>query len=146
MTVIRGRHELKALSPTAFFADDIEGARFVFERDASGRVKGFTFEGGEGSDLHRRLAVPAPSLSGNTEFRLKGHEDATYVTLAGAFNGWKPAQTYFGRESDDSVCRIDRAPGTYQYKFVDGDWIVDPGNPTTAHDGRGNTNSVMVKK
>ena len=47
----------------------------------------------------------------------------------------------------DSVCRIDRAPGTYQYKFVvDGDWIVDPGNPTTAHDGRGNTNSVMVKK
>jgi CubicO group peptidase (beta-lactamase class C family) len=141
------RTELMPLSPTTFFNEEMQGARFTFEKDATGKVAGFTFNGGGGPETHRKIALPPPSLKGNTEFRLKGHKHASIVTLAGAFNGWNHAQIYFGREGDDWVCRIDLAPGKYQYKFlVDGDWIQDPGNPVTEGDGHGNTNSVIVKK
>jgi CubicO group peptidase (beta-lactamase class C family) len=142
----QGPHELKALSPTTFFDENLEGARFSFEKDATGAITGFTFSDGSRSETHRRLALPEPSLRGNTEFRLKGYPDAAIVALAGSFNGWRQSTTLFGREGGEWVCRVDLPPGTHEYKFiVDGDWMLDPANSKTQGDGRGNVNSVLVK-
>ena len=92
-------------------------------------------------------SLPAPSLTGNTTFRLKGHQGAKVVALAGTFNNWESSTTLFARVEDEWLSRIDLASGTYQYKFVvDGQWITDPSNPDTKKDGSGNVNSVLVKR
>ena len=99
------------------------------------------------AELLRQKAIPPPkpSLAGNSTFRLKGFENASVVALAGNFNNWNPRQLFFGKENGQWVCRIDLAPGKYLYKFiVDGEWILDPANPTSEGDGNGNTNSVLV--
>jgi 1,4-alpha-glucan branching enzyme len=77
---------------------------------------------------------------------LKGYAGAKVVNLAGTFNDWKPAAIVCGKEQGEWLCRVDLRPGKYFYKFiVDGNWILDPANPATEPDGRGNTNSVLVK-
>jgi hypothetical protein len=103
---------------------------------------------GSGTPLRESAAkeeLPAASLKGNTTFRLKGYQGARLVTLSGAFNNWNPSTTVFARGRGEWLCRIDLAPGKHQYKFVvDGQWIVDPGNPNTEEDSSGNVNSVLV--
>ena len=95
----------------------------------------------------RAVPAPQPSLMGNTTFKLKGFEDADTVTLAGTFNGWKPKQLFFGRENGQWVCRIDLVAGKHLYKIVvDGEWLLDPENPSKEEDGSGNTNSVLTKE
>ena len=95
----------------------------------------------------RKLVLPPASLKGNTTFRLKGYPGARVVAVAGSFNEFNQSQLICGREADEWVCRIDLAPGKYTYKFViDGDWILDPDNPSTEDDERGFTNSVVVVK
>ncbi len=84
------------------------------------------------------------SMSGNTEFRLKGFPHATVVALAGSFNGWNTASTIFGKAGDVWICRIDLKPGTYEYKYVvDGEWMTDPENERVAGSG-GFVNSVIT--
>ena len=122
-----------------------------FNRDAKGLVENVTIEGAATPDRKsltaKRLVLPPASLKGNTVFRLKGHSDARVVAVAGTFNNWNQSQMLFGKEGDGWVCRIDLAPGKYTYKFIiDGDWILDPDNPTTEDDERGFTNSVLVVK
>lgn len=91
--------------------------------------------------------LPAPSLKGNAEFRLKSYPGARSVTLAGDFNNWSKTAAVFGKEGDDWVCRINLKPGIYRYKFVvDSKWITDPANPDTETDNMNNTNSVRVVK
>jgi hypothetical protein len=69
------------------------------------------------------------------------------VALAGTFNEFNQSQLICGKEADGWICRVDLAPGKYTYKFViDGDWILDPDNPSTEDDERGFTNSVIVVK
>jgi len=129
------------------FADEVGGAPMTFNRDDEGNVVSlsFTYEGEPFNA--RRVQLPPPSLRGNTTFRLKGHEDATIVVVAGSFNVWNQSQLVFGREGNDWVCRIDLDPGVYQYKFiVDGDWLLDPSNPDTAEDEAGNVNNVLEVK
>jgi hypothetical protein len=126
------------------FADEVGGAPVTFNRDDEGKVVSlnFTYEGEPFTA--RRVELPPPSLKGNTTFRLKGHEDASVVVLAGSFNAWNQSQLVFGREGSDWVCRIDLDPGVYQYKFIlDGDWLLDPSNPDTAEDEAGNVNNVL---
>lgn len=99
---------------------------------------------GETEVSARRLELPAPTITGNTTFVLKGYPNARIVALAGSFNDWNQSQTLFAREADRWVCRIDLPQGRYGYKFVvDGAWITDPGNPETEDDGHGNYNSVL---
>ncbi len=112
-----------------------------FNRGEKGNVTSFTiqapylFDGR--SVTPRKLALPSPSLKGNTTFKLKGYPDARVVALAGTFNNWNQSQLLFAREGDGWVCRIDLAPGKYEYKFiVDGNWITDLSNPTTEDDGK----------
>jgi hypothetical protein len=131
----------------ATFTDELEGTPVTFSRDDEGKVVSlaFTYEGEPYTA--RRVELPAPSLRGSTTFRLKGHDDASIVVLAGSFNEWNQSQLVFGREGGEWVCRIDLDPGVYRYKFiVDGDWLLDPSNPDTAEDEAGNVNNVLEVK
>lgn len=142
------RIEMAAVSPVEFFDVDQPEGRFKFQKDEKGVVTGMLISGlGPPPETARRLELPAPSLAGNTTFRLAGFENSKIVTLAGTFNNWNQAATICGRENNVWVCRIDLAPGRYTYKFVvDGTWMTDPANVQTEDDGRGNTNSVFVKE
>jgi hypothetical protein len=127
------------------FTDEVEGAPYIFNQDEEGKIVSLTFEF-EGSSYTAQLTpLPAPSLKGNTTFRLKGYADASLVVLAGSFNDWNQSQLIFGREGGEWVCRIDLQPGRYTYKIiVDGNWILDPANPDTEDDAYGNQNSVLL--
>jgi hypothetical protein len=128
----------------ASFTDEIEGTPVRFNFDEEGRVAGlaFRYEGEEFTA--RRVELPPPSLKGNTAFRLKGHPEAQIVALAGSFNDWNQSQLLFAREGDEWVCRLDLDPGVYTYKFVvDGNWLLDPSNPSTQEDEAGNLNNVL---
>ena len=127
------------------FIDEIAGTPCAFSKDESGKVVSLTFvyEGTEYTA--QRVVLPAPSLKGNTTFKLRGYAHANLVVLAGTFNNWDQSQYVFGREGDEWVCRIDLEPGKHAYKFiVDGNWILDPGNAVTEEDAAGNVNSVLV--
>ncbi|MFO0725923.1 MAG: DUF1592 domain-containing protein [Myxococcota bacterium] len=84
----------------------------------------------------RRTFLYAPSTSHST------------VLVAGSFNGWAstaaagawPMQQSGGRW----ILKHDLPLGRYEYKLiVDGNWITDPGNSSTAPDGFGGQNSVL---
>jgi dienelactone hydrolase len=103
--------------------------------------------GAEVALLHdRALPPPTPSMIGNTTFRLRGHNTARVVALAGSFNGWDSQHYLCGQESGDWVCRVDLPPGKYLYQFVvDDEWINDPANPQLEDSGNGGSASVIVK-
>ena len=129
------------------FNDEVAGTPVRFDFDEAGRPVSLTFVYEGEPFTARRVELPAPSLKGNTTFRLKGHGEASVVALAGSFNNWNQSQLLFGREGDEWVCRLDLDPGVYQYKFiVDGDWLLDPSNPETAEDEAGNVNNVVEVK
>ncbi|HEV7859223.1 MAG TPA: hypothetical protein VGO91_11445 [Pyrinomonadaceae bacterium] len=127
------------------FTDELEGALYIFNQDEEGKIASVTFEFEGSSYTAQRVALPAPSLKGNTTFKLKGYADASLVVLAGSFNDWNQSQLIFGREGGEWVCRIDLQPGRYTYKIiVDGNWMLDPSNPDTDDDDYGNKNSVLL--
>jgi CubicO group peptidase (beta-lactamase class C family) len=141
-----GEFILLPVAKDEFVMEDDFAVRFIFNRDAAGQIDSYKFKVPRFERTLKRLTMPAPSLQGNTTFRLKGYEDAKIVNLAGTFNDWKPATIVCGRENAEWVCRLDLKPGKYLYKFiVDGNWIPDPANTTTEADERGNVNSVMIK-
>src|SRR5260370_3470320 len=144
------KRKLVSQSRDAFVVDDMD-IPVKFNRDAKGNIESLTIQTSmmfEGKSVSpRKLVLPPPSVKGNTTFRLKGYADAHVVALAGTFNNWNQSQLLFAREADEWQCRIDLAPGKYTYKFIiDGNWILDPSNPTTEDDERGFTNSVLVVK
>ncbi len=88
----------------------------------------------------------AKASKGNAEFKLKGYPNAKLITLAGSFNGWNAYRNFFVKQGDEWICRLDLPPGKYPYKIViDGDWILDPGNPETMEEN-GNKNSLFLVK
>ena len=144
------KSQLVAKSTDSFVSTTIN-VPITFDRDAKGIVQSLKIAQSPASGtklfIANKLTLPSPSLKGNTTFRLKGHPNARVVAVAGSFNEWNQSQVLCGKESDEWVCRMDLAPGKYTYKFIiDGDWIVDPANPETEDDERGNTNSVLVVK
>jgi hypothetical protein len=129
------------------FVDEVEGARYVFNKDDEGRIVSLTFPFEGESYTAQRVELPAPNLKGNTTFRLKGYADANVVALAGSFNNWNQSELICAHENDEWVCRVDLKPGSYTYKFiVDGNWTLDPANPNTIEDEAGNINSVTEVK
>ncbi len=141
-----GEFVLLPVAKDEFVMEDDFAVHFIFNRDAGGVVDSYKFKVPKFERTLKRVAIPAPSLQGNTTFRLKGYPDAKIVNLAGTFNDWKPSAIVCGKESAEWICRVELKPGKYLYKFiVDGNWITDPANSTTEADGRGNTNSVLVK-
>ncbi|HEV7375202.1 MAG TPA: serine hydrolase [Pyrinomonadaceae bacterium] len=130
-----------------FVMEDDFAVHFIFHRDQGGNVESYTFKVPHFERLSKRIVLFAPSLQGNTTFRLKGYPAAKIVNLAGTFNEWKPSSIVCGKEGAEWICRVELKPGKYLYKFiVDGHWITDPANPAIEDDGRGNTNSVIEKR
>ncbi|HLL17078.1 MAG TPA: hypothetical protein VK388_18605 [Pyrinomonadaceae bacterium] len=145
-TLVKKRR-LVATRSRRSFLDEIEGTRYTFNRDEEGRIASLTFQYEGSPYTARRVALPPPSLKGNTTFRLRGYPQARLVVLAGSFNNWNESQLLFAREGDEWVCRVDLAPNRYAYKFVvDGNWMLDPANPDTEEDEYGNLNSVLIVK
>lgn len=131
----------------ASFVDEVAGTPVRFRRDDEGRVAGVTFVHEGETYTARRVELPPPSLKGNTTFRLEGHPEASIVAVAGSFNNWNQSQFLFAREGDAWVCRLDLDPGVYTYKLVvDGNWLLDPANPSTQEDEAGNLNNVLEVK
>jgi CubicO group peptidase (beta-lactamase class C family) len=137
--------EMHPESESTFFIAREGVPAYSFVKDDGGNVTAVKRVWYGGTATGKRASLPAPSLSGNTTFRLKAHADALTVTLAGTFNNWNPRQTLCAREGADWVCRIDLAAGKYAYKFVvDNVWTLDPHNPERETDGQGNVNSVIT--
>lgn len=80
----------------------------------------------------------------NHEFKLNGNTNARRVTLSGTFNNWNESELRMQKNSTGWSLPVYLKDGTYEYKFlVDGNWITDPGNPSTRDDGKGNVNSYI---
>lgn len=127
------------------FSDSFGEFRFTSILDDQGRVVVLRLDSWGRNVIARKLALPKPSLTGSTTFRLKGHVNARVVAVAGTFNKWNQSQFLFARQGDGWECRVNLPPGTHQYKFiVDGNWLTDPSNPKMVHDERGFLNSLLT--
>jgi CubicO group peptidase (beta-lactamase class C family) len=141
------KHKVIALSDSEFLDEDLGDSHITFVKDEKGNISGINLESKVKKFGAKRITLPAPSLTGNTTFRLKAFPNAQIVVLAGSFNGWDQSQTVFAKEGDEWVCRINLTPGKHTYKFiVDGNWITDPANTVSEDDGNGNINSVLIVK
>jgi len=78
-------------------------------------------------------------------FQLSGFTNAKQVILAGSFNGWNEEKTKMVQQDGRWMIDMDLTAGKHYYKFiVDGNWMVDPANPLTEKDRKGNLNSVLM--
>jgi hypothetical protein len=145
-TLVKKRRLVPTRSRRSFL-DEIDGTRYTFNRDEEGRIISLTFQYEGSAYTAQKVALPPPSLKGNTTFKLKGYANARVVALAGSFNNWHESELLFAREGDGWVCRVELTPNRYSYKFiVDGNWLLDPSNPDTEEDEYGNRNSVLIVK
>ncbi|QMU31375.1 serine hydrolase [Adhaeribacter radiodurans] len=102
-------------------------------------------ENKEAKHIADQLAATKPP-KGNAELKLKGYNNAKLITVAGSFNNWNAYHHFFVKQGDTWICRLDLAPGKYQYKIVvDNNWILDPGNTANIEEN-GNKNSLLVVK
>jgi enterochelin esterase-like enzyme len=145
-SILRPR-ALMAESDSRFYDSEFPDLDLTFIKDKNGNVTGLTLNNGQADVLVKKMPPPAPSLTGNTTFKLTGHTDAEAVAIYGSFNDWIQTKNYCGREADGWICRIDLAPGKYSYRFlVDGVGLLDPANSATEDDGNGHLDSVIVIK
>tara|TARA_R110002072_G_scaffold3097_4_gene23198 strand:- start:639 stop:2105 length:1467 start_codon:yes stop_codon:yes gene_type:complete len=68
------------------------------------------------------------------------------VHIAGSFNAWNPAKTKLKLNESLGIyelhCQL--PAGTYEYKVVvDGEWILDPHNPSSVKNGIGSQNNIV---
>lgn len=78
-------------------------------------------------------------------FKLKGYQDAKRVIVSGNFNEWSEKKLSMKKTEEGWELSYALGAGNIQYKFiVDGNWILDPSNPTVVDDGKGNKNSFIV--
>ncbi|MES2775011.1 MAG: glycogen-binding domain-containing protein [Bacteroidota bacterium] len=83
-------------------------------------------------------------LGNSYTFLLNGYTNARQVYLAGSFNSWRERELLMHKTSTGWELPYNLGAGNYQYKFiVDGNWILDPGNPLTAATD-GITNSYLI--
>jgi enterochelin esterase family protein len=136
-----------AESESRFYDSEIPDLHLAFIKDEKGNVTSLNLNSEMGEIRAKKMPPPAPSVTGNTTFKLPGHTDAEAVAIFGSFNNWSPTKNYCTKEVDGWVCRIDLGPGKYTYKFlIDGEGLLDPNNSATEDDGNGHTNSVIVIK
>jgi hypothetical protein len=84
------------------------------------------------------------TIGANYTFRLKGYASAKNVFLAGDFNNWSPASLAMKRAGGEWVFPVHLSRGKHTYKFyVDGEWIIDPGNKLWEQNEYGTGNSVL---
>ncbi|MGJ8635266.1 MAG: AAA family ATPase [Phycisphaerales bacterium] len=68
------------------------------------------------------------------------------VQIAGSFNAWNPAASELRLNEELGIfelfCKLPE--GTYEYKIVvDGQWMLDPHNPTSIKNGIGSQNNIV---
>jgi hypothetical protein len=88
--------------------------------------------------------VAARPVAGAVTVRLPVRESRRAPSLAGDFNGWKPAP--MRRAGEFWEARLALSPGVYHYSFVrpDGSWFVPESVPNRRDDGFGGVNAVLV--
>jgi hypothetical protein len=88
--------------------------------------------------------VPAVYENGRATIRLSASATTTPPSIAGDFNGWKPAP--MERQGDHWVYTVAVTPGVYNYAFVDagGTWFVPENVPGRKSDGMGGFVAVVV--
>ncbi|RYZ00759.1 MAG: hypothetical protein EOO11_00310 [Chitinophagaceae bacterium] len=97
----------------------------------------------DGNGKGNSLLVVAP----NHTFRLRGHGAAKQVSIGGDFNDWNARSLPLRRDGADWVLSLHLPPGKHRYKFfVDGKWILDPGNKLWEQNEFGTGNSVLWKE
>ena len=139
------KRRLIAESPVEYVDAESANIRITFDFDEIGIVKNLIVRGLGPTIVAPRLILPAPSRDGNVVFRLSDFPTARIVAVAGTFNNWNQSQYLFERVGNEWICKLPLPAGTYQYKFiVDGNWLVDPSNPTIVRDRRGFENSQLV--
>jgi hypothetical protein len=139
------KRRLIAESPVEYVDAQSPNTRITFDFDELGMVENLILRGWGPLIVAPRLVLPPPSRNGNVIFELNGFPTASIVAVAGTFNGWNQSQYLFERVGDEWICKLALPPGKYQYKFiVDGNWLVDPTNPTVVRDRRGFENSQLV--
>jgi len=98
-----------------------------------------------------RTPPPALQEDGKVLFQLDS-PSAKSVFAAGEFNGWEYLPSGHRaiplKKDEAGIWRasVDIPSGRYQYKYVldSYSWILDPHNPLTIDDGRGNINSLLI--
>ena len=139
------KRRLIAQSTVDYLDSGSTNTRISFTLDENGNVESLTLRGWGPTIVAPRLALPPPSREGNIVFKLSGFSGARIVAIAGTFNNWNQSQYLFERVGNEWTCKISLPPGKYQYKFiVDGNWLVDPSNPTVVRDDRGLENSQLI--
>lgn len=104
-------------------------------------VDGKRYEKGNDSTANYK----STSIGGNYVFKLKGYLNANKVIVAGNFNDWNERRLVMTKTAEGWELSYALGSGNFQYKFiVDGQWILDPGNPISVDDGRGHRNSFFV--
>lgn len=90
------------------------------------------------------LPVAVRPEAGTVTIRLPVREASQAPSLAGDFNGWRPAP--MRRAGGFWEARLSLAPGVYHYSFVrpDGSWFVPESIPNRDDDGFGGVNAVLV--
>lgn len=82
-------------------------------------------------------------------FRFKPDKSVRRVNVFGSFNTWNREISPLTDPDGDGVYETTLAldPGSYEYKFfVDGEEILDPGNPTKVPNGFGGFNALLSIK
>lgn len=66
------------------------------------------------------------------------------VKLTGEMNGWNPKVSDLTYTDGKWSINLNLSPGKYQYQLVlDGEWVLDPGNPIKVENNIGGVNSLL---
>ncbi|MBS1741684.1 MAG: hypothetical protein JST81_01505 [Bacteroidetes bacterium] len=80
----------------------------------------------------------------NITFTLAGFENAKRVFVAGSFNNWQPKDLAMFKTATGWELPVYLSNGTYTYRYiVDGEWMIDPGNPDKVPNEFNDYNSVI---
>lgn len=88
--------------------------------------------------------IPSRYRDGRATLRLPVAKSKTQPSIAGDFNGWKPAPMQ--RAGDEWIYTVALRPGVYNYSFVNarGEWFVPEKFPGRKDDGMGGQVAVLV--
>lgn len=81
---------------------------------------------------------------GNVSFNLRGYKNAKKVILSGTFNRWDESGFKMKPTKNGWNVTLQLRPDVYEYKFIiDGNWIIDPQNPSKVRNEFFGFNSVI---